>query len=117
MTTTTTTLTLAAALVALASASGCQLLFRAAKGELTPIGVEQATTNDLARMAGYVSNDLDCDDTDERVHPEADEVCDAAGGSTRTATARSTTRTPTCSTRARCRAGATPTATGTATPS
>lgn len=56
---TTTTLTMAAALVALASTSGCQLLFRAAKGELTPIGVTQATSGDVYSLASTVGSETD----------------------------------------------------------
>lgn len=56
--TTTTTLSVAA-LVALASTSGCQLLFRAAKGELTPIGVTQASSGDLYGLTSSVSEGTD----------------------------------------------------------
>lgn len=57
--TTTTKLTMAAALVALASTTGCQLLFRAAKGELTPIGVTQATSGNIYSLASAVGSQTD----------------------------------------------------------
>lgn len=57
--TTTTKLTMAAALVALASTAGCSLLFRAAKGELTPMGVTQASSGDVYSLAGSVGSQTD----------------------------------------------------------
>lgn len=56
---TTTKIHVAAALAGLVSLSGCSLLFRAAKGELTPMGVTQASYGTVSSLTSRVSSETD----------------------------------------------------------
>lgn len=56
---TTTKIHVAAALAGLASLSGCTLLFRAAKGELVPVGVTQASSSDVMALTRTLGTETD----------------------------------------------------------
>ncbi|MCH9682271.1 MAG: hypothetical protein K0V04_12605 [Deltaproteobacteria bacterium] len=56
---TTTTVCVAVALAGLASASGCSMLVRAAKGELTPVGVTQASGSEIGSLSRTISSEDD----------------------------------------------------------
>jgi len=59
MTKTSIQLCMATAVASLLCSSGCSLLVRAAKGELTPVGVTQASSGDVSRLARSVSSETD----------------------------------------------------------